>query len=360
MMQPPIDEASALDLNDPLAVLLERLVDWSAADPQPAFWAIGAAEHLPDDLRSPARRLLSRVPERYAGMAGRYYDDLARSEEELEWRALGFLVEEARALRFRRVLTGSCPDPLLPVYKSADVLPDSEGLIQSRMLVGERGRFQLGEYDVEVARSTHASNSTYWLVPFVLGRPSCRVRLDPLRFAPRGELGRMFYAMVVYGPPFDWERILGLHSVETVQWFADDGERVEPDLITELVWKPRGDEIVLEIEELPSTDSVAIDGARYLHAVLDRKRQHFVHLDGAIRWYDQAQLASRRQTRLDRSGACGIRTKIFRLDEELSRDDALDIMAAFFVWNRDVARYFDPTSPLGGWNRTREIRVTDP
>jgi hypothetical protein len=165
----------------------------------------------------------------------------------------------------------------------------------------------------------------------------------------------MFYAMVVYGPPFSWDRIMTLRNTEAVQWMADDGEHVDADLLTELVWKPRGGEIILEVEELPRRERAAIDGARYLHAVLDRERGKFTHLDGAVRWYEPNEREWRGKTRLDRAGAVGIRTKVFRLDEEIGRTEALDILCAFFVWNSDIASYFNPSSPFARTSRRRQL-----
>lgn len=356
---PPASVCSILGLDESLLQSIEGLVDWFAPDPQPVFWATGASKHLPEQLRQSAYRVLHVLPERYVERAGRYYEDFARSADELRWRAFGFLVEDARAPRFRAVLTGLVPDPLTPDYESAGVVPDNEGLIQSRWLTGTRGNYELGAYDVELSRSTTASNSTYWLAPCVLGRPSCKMRLDPLRFAPRGTLTRCFYAMVVYGPPFDWKRILKLRQTEIVQWMADKGDHAEPDLLTELAWKPLDSEVILEVEELPRQNHADLDGARYLHAVLDREREQFTHLDGVIRWYNHEELASRRTVRQHRTGSAGLRTKIFRLDEPIGRDDALDILSAFFVWNNDVVRYFDPSSPLARFSRSRQVQMIE-
>ena len=125
---------------------------------------------------------------------------------------------------------------------------------------------------------------------------------------------------------------------------TDQGAQFKQDVVTELVWKPRGDEIVLEVEQLPTRSEVLTEGARYLHAILDRREERFVHLDGAIRWYSRKELETRSDTRLDKSGAVGIRTKIFRLDEPLERGEALDILCAFFVWNYDLAAYLDPSA----------------
>ena len=221
-----------------------------------------------------------------------------------------------------------------------------KGSLVKHALAGSPMALCIGSFDVEVSRSIpRAANSTYWLVPTILGRASCRVRLDPLRIATRGTLPRMRYAMIVFGPPFRWERILRLQAVEAVRWFEGEGNHVNQDVVTELVWKPRGDEIVLEVEQLPAPSEVLTKGARYFHAVLNRRERHFVHLDGAIRWYSRTDLTARSDTRLDKSGAVGTRTKIFRLDEPLELAQVLDILCAFFVWNYDLAAYFDPNAP---------------
>jgi hypothetical protein len=337
---------------------LQRFVDWSAADPQPVFWLIGAEHHVPGHLIECARTLLPNVPGRYAERACRYYSHIGSSVDELQWRALGFLVDDARALRFRRILTGKDRNPLDLVHESANIYPDAEGLIPSKALDGPHGEFALGEFDVEVSRSLRATNSTYWLTPMIVGRPSCRVRLDPLRFAPRGRLARVFYAMKVYGPPLNWERIVRLERVEAVQWMADEDGRVEPELLTELVWKPRDDEIVLEVEQLPPQGEVDVSGSRYLHAILDRAGCRFTHLDGAIRWYDGDELIARRNSRLDRVGSIGQRTKIFRLDEPILKEDASDILSAFFVWNYDLAAYLNPDGPEARLSRRTPNHLT--
>ena len=325
--------------------LVEALVDWCAPDPQPVFDLVWSAECLPDRLQEAGHELFRVTPEECHRRVRRYFGWDVANAEESGWRALGLLLDDARCLRFRDILTGERPDPLSAVYQGAKVQPDDEGLLVTRALSGTRIALSLGSFDVEVSRSiARATNSTYWLAPMILGKTSCRVRLDPLRVATRGMLSRIVYEMIVYGPPFSWERILRLQAVEAVRWFEGEGDQVKQDVVTELVWKPRGDEIVLEVEQLPTRSEVLTEGARYLHAILDRREERFVHLDGAIRWYSRKELETRSDTRLDKSGAVGIRTKIFRLDEPLERGEALDILCAFFVWNYDLAAYLDPSA----------------
>lgn len=338
-------------IGEAFAEPLRQMVDWCAADPQPIFWLIGGRHDLPSNLVECAQTLLRSVPMCYAERARRYYSGVASDADELAWRALGFLVDDARSIRFRRILTGQDRNPLDAVYESANIYPDHEGLVPSKVLGGTHREFVLGEFDVEISRSLPATNSTYWLAPMIVERPTCRVRLDPLRFAPRGDLSRVFYAMRAFGPPLDWARIMGLQKVEAVRWMADEAGQVEPELLTELVWKPRDDEIVLEVEQLPLQSDVNISGSRYLHAILDRSRCRFTHLDGAIRWYGPAELVARRDSRLDRVGSIGHRTKIFRLDEPIQKEDAIDILSAFFVWNYDLAAYLNPNTPTARLSR---------
>ena len=323
--------------------LVEALVDWCAPDSEPVFDLVRSVECLPDRLQQAGHELLRAAPEECHQRVRRYFGPDVPKTEGTGWRALGFLLDDARCLRFRDILTGERPDPLSAVYQGAKVQPDDEGLLATRALSGARMALSLGSFDVEVSRSiARATNSTYWLAPMILGKASCRVRPDPLRVATRGTLSRMRYAMIVYGPPFRWERVLRLQAIEAIRWFKGEGDQVKQDVVTELVWKPRGDEIVLEVEQLPARSEVLTEGSRYLHAILDRRKERFVHLDGAIRWYSRKELEVRSDTRLDKSGEVGIRTKIFRLDEPLERGEALEILCAFFVWNYDIAAYLDP------------------
>jgi hypothetical protein len=179
-MSPLSSLSSTLGLDDTKARALTALVDWSASDPCPVFWTLGGRHDLPDSVREVGDDLIDSVPQRYHDRARRYYSDVASAGDGLCWRALGFLIEDGRALRFREVLTGLAPDPLKPVYESAGVQPDSEGLIHSSLMTGGRGECEFGDFDVEFSRTLPASNSTYWLAPLVMPRPSCRVPARPL------------------------------------------------------------------------------------------------------------------------------------------------------------------------------------
>jgi hypothetical protein len=93
-------------LDDTKAGALAALVEWSASDPCPVFWSLSGRHDLPDSLREVGNELIESVPHWYHNRARRYYSDVACAGDGLCWRALGFLIEDGRALRFREVLTG--------------------------------------------------------------------------------------------------------------------------------------------------------------------------------------------------------------------------------------------------------------
>jgi hypothetical protein len=86
-------------------------------------------------------------------------------------------------------------------------------------------------------------------------------------------------------------------------------------------------------------------GARYLHAIYDPGRKLIKHFDGALRLYTGQQLEDRLTAHVRKAGKTGVRRKIFRIDEPISRDAFSLIAQAFFVWNRDLATYFRDTLP---------------
>lgn len=244
------------------------------------------------------------------------------------------LIEE-----FKSIILNELPDPTSRVLAAAGIRPDSDGLIPLGLL-GDLNDARIGEFDVELCRSLPASNSTYWLKDKLAGLASAHVRLDPLRVAPRGELSRSKYAMRVHGRPLDWNRILALRENEPHRWLRERGDgNVESEAVTELVWQPRDGQIVLEAEELPTDGEAELRPARYLHGIIEPKKNAFVHLDGAIKYYEPDDLARRRESRLDRTDKLGTRVKTFRLDEDIPLDRAMDVAASFFVWNDDIRDY---------------------
>ena len=109
---------------------------------------------------------------------------------------------------------------------------------------------------------------------------------------------------------------------------------------TNFVWDPRGRELHLVCEEVPSEDRVETREGRYLHAVYRLDRAEIIHFDGALGIYSRAEFAARQGKHVRFAGKVGRRRKLLRSDTALSGDGLADLAMAFFVWNEDVAWYF--------------------
>lgn len=191
-----------------------------------------------------------------------------------------------------------------------------------------------------------SSNANYWLLQNIVRHGlvnSLSIRLDPFLHGPENELAGHFYKMDVYGRPLDWNRIRSLREVDHGRWMP--GRLSTKSLFTDYAWVPHADEVDFLCEELPSIEEVQDRGARYLHAVFNKRRNCLTHLDGAIRFYNLTDMQNREKAHVRNSGKIGLRTKVFRTDHPVPPDSMSDIVQAFFVWNYDVARYFGAPIP---------------
>jgi hypothetical protein len=191
-----------------------------------------------------------------------------------------------------------------------------------------------------------ASNANYWLLQNIQRKGlvnSVSVRLDPLLHGPETELAGNFYRMDVYGRPLDWDRISSLREIEHGRWMP--GKLSTKSLFTDYAWIPHANEVDFLCEELPPVAQVQERGARYLHAIYDKRSNCLTHLDGAIRSYEAFELATREKAHVRNAGKMGRRSKVFRTDQPIDAETMGDIVQAFFVWNYDVARYFGAPVP---------------
>ena len=117
---------------------------------------------------------------------------------------------------------------------------------------------------------------------------------------------------------------------------------------TDYAWTPRNGEVHSVCEEIPDTQNVSTDAARYLHAVYSRPAGAIEHLDGAIRVYSPLEIEQRRAVHARNAGKMGLREKVFVVDGPTDRDTLSQVAQAFFVWNADVQKYFSDTFAFGG------------
>ncbi len=227
-----------------------------------------------------------------------------------------------------------------------DIAVDAEGLIPLSAFKIDGDALCLSGHAFFVLPAVPSTNSNYWLLQNIqrhaLGN-TVSVRLDPLLHGPEAELAGHIYRMDVYGRPLDWDRIRALREPEHGRWMA--GPLSRKSLFTDYAWIPHANEVDFICEELPPLSEVDIRGARYLHAVFDKQTNCLTHLDGAIRAYTSEELDHRTTLHVRNAGKSGQRVKVFRTDFPVDPAVMGDIVSAFFVWNNDVARYFNPSLP---------------
>ncbi len=87
-------------------------------------------------------------------------------------------------------------------------------------------------------------------------------------------------------------------------------------------------------------------GSRYFHAVFVPSKGEFIHLDAAVRVFEEEELMERlRIGHVRKAGKVGKRHKVFQIDEPVSVESFSNLCAQFFVWNSDVHRYFGAEIP---------------
>ena len=164
------------------------------------------------------------------------------------------------------------------------------------------------------------------------------IRLDPLSVQPRDKYRGAEYRMWVYGVPLDWDQVSSLREDLHGRWMPDDPLSIGCSF-TDVVWSPRSGEVHFVCEEVPSPDQIYERGSRYLHAIFLPEEGHFIHVDGAVRYYSVDQMDSRLKTHVRKAGKAGQRVKIFRVEGAISTELWSALASSFFVWNQDVVRY---------------------
>jgi hypothetical protein len=144
--------------------------------------------------------------------------------------------------------------------------------------------------------------------------------------------------MWMYGRPLDWDRISRLRKTEHGTWLP--GALSHKSQFTDFSWEPRDNEIHFVCEEVPTRESALSEPSRYLHAIYMPDSQSIEHLDGAIRLFTPDEIEARHAQHVRNAGKLGLREKVFRTDQSITRSSLSVIAQSFFVWNQDVAEYF--------------------
>ncbi|WP_042703469.1 hypothetical protein [Methanobrevibacter arboriphilus] len=160
-----------------------------------------------------------------------------------------------------------------------------------------------------------------------------RIRLDPLAKNFLTSVNKM----VIYGENLNWDDLANLTEEKHYKFLNDsNGE------ITDLVWKPDGNELHLTCEELPNIEFSEIKGARYLHAIYNKDLETVTHCDGSLRIYTKNELMQRKNyhVRHSNSRKMGKRVKIFQVNGYIPTKDFTSFVNSFYLWNDDINNYF--------------------
>ena len=227
-----------------------------------------------------------------------------------------------------------------------DVPLSPEYLVPLSLFRIDGGGLSKDGFTFTITPSLEAVNAQWWLIRNIVRHELIDrtwVRLDPLIVRPESEFQSLHYKMLVYRQPLNWSEIENARDEIHGRWMLHPDSLSSEAQFTDFVWSRRDDEIHFRLEELPQQRGVETRGSRYFHTIYRPEDCQVIHMDGAIRIYDDAEWQQRSKLHVRSAGKAGTRVKLFRIDGNLDRDVIGDICGSFFVWNDDVARYFGGT-----------------
>jgi len=173
-----------------------------------------------------------------------------------------------------------------------------------------------------------------------------KVALDHRRIMRRESYRQIIEMDRWFGPPLVMDRIDDRHYVGlTVHRRPEEHPGNLADKIdrTEFFWSFRSGLKTFEAEEIHSqeTDQDIIVN-RYIHSQRDIKRHVFIHLDGAAKVYPKGEYRKRFQKCMPRAFKASVKTKLFRVDGDISLADWSRLLCYFFRGNEMVLEYVNP------------------
>lgn len=228
---------------------------------------------------------------------------------------------------------------------------DKSNLVSTKDFEIYKGGFKKDDLVYTLCPVIEQSNSSYWLSQAIVNvlfeaKILFRVRLDPFIEIPAMEFAPVQYRMHIHGKPLDWDRVSRLREDEFGSWLDEkDYNRIGT---TDYVWSPKNHSVHYTCEELPKRDYSGLKASRYFHAIIDKRTGGISHCDGAIRLYDDDEIAFRYNSHVKNADVrkIGNRIKVFQFEsndnngKELTRDMFSLLVMNFYVWNNDVISYF--------------------
>jgi hypothetical protein len=325
----------------------EQLLDFLQRFPAPTEWSAPLIDGN-RDIKSSFDACLTRITpievEEFRNMLGEFYAG-RRTQDEL--RKEYFFRKLDIELTLRRVDCFKSGEDSALVATHIGTPTDTDGLLPLRLFDIQQNHLELDSLVYHLAPSLPQTNSTYWLGLLLMRRfrHNAKIRIDPFWIVPAKEYLQPMFKMQAYGLELDWDRIASLKQEEHLRFIVDPGTRQDGVVwASEIVWSPRNGYIHFLAEEIPSENRSDLRGGRYMHGIFDPSFGRFIHLDGAIRYYEKDELLLRQETHVRKSGKIGKRIKLFRIDDDLTTQDWSDLMGCFYVWNDDILEY-SGTSP---------------
>jgi hypothetical protein len=349
----PTQEASILEMSR--IPLTEEIIPYFAAHPVPTLWSIEETlQEGPADIKNAVEKCLASIDNQTIDAYRKtpsfqfFVKDMPQVQQERKARielfrlTLDSVIAERRLATLRDSVGIERPMPYNhPALEQIELHGDS--LIDVSNFHLRDGGYFCNGYVFNLALILPQHNSSYWINQMLQRHhinARVRIRLDPFRIQPIEKHHQVEYKMLVYGIPLDWEKIRNLKDEQHGRWMPTYLNTTEAEF-TDVCWKRRGNAIHFACEEVPKPDQITKRGSRYFHAVYDPDREHFIHVDGALRFYNAEELGTRRDTHVRKAGKLGTRVKIFQLDGSIARDFWCGIVNSFFVWNMDMEDYFN-------------------
>lgn len=156
-----------------------------------------------------------------------------------------------------------------------------------------------------------------------------------------------------WGPKFNDD----LHSIPPgiTRHEADERHRMFSGVCrTEFWWHEQNDLKTLECEEILDIPSLGVGkdvfGCRYVHSIVDPKTKEPMHLDGAIRLYDETKMVERLDKNMYEFGRHSVYTKLWRVDGPVPIPTWKEIITHYYRDNELVGEY------LGGKDESGHLR----
>lgn len=149
-----------------------------------------------------------------------------------------------------------------------------------------------------------------------------------------------------YGPKFIRKDISKIPDGVAVHGIRNESGKFRQIYKTDFFWHTKNNVKTLEIEELvDKAYPIDLDvekgyPAKYVHTEFDLDAKKFVHLDGAIRIYNENNWEKRKTIDINKFTGVADRIKLFRVDHELEFEDWLKLVHFFFRSNEHIIEYF--------------------